>query len=156
MPRRLPITRLPLVTASLALGHMENERAGHQSTGERQEEQAARQRHEGSPQSAMLLLQAEEGERMVQRWGWPRPITVDPRHGGSPPWVVGTGDLPPRRESLVHKPLHTDEVVLLLQGTGVATLGRCAAKTWGLWGAALPSVWNAPALRYQPATVPSP
>ena len=74
----LLITLLALATASLALGHMENEPAGQRSTGERQEGQAARQRQEGSPQSAGLILQADDGERMVRRWELPMIIKVDP------------------------------------------------------------------------------
>jgi hypothetical protein len=50
MQRMLLITLLTLATASLALGHTENEQAGHRSTAERQEGQAAHQQQEGSPQ----------------------------------------------------------------------------------------------------------
>jgi quercetin dioxygenase-like cupin family protein len=122
MIRILIIALLTLVAASLALGHTENEQAGHHSTAERQE-RAARQWQEGSPQSTGLLLQADEGERMVRRWGLPMTIKVDPRNGGSQHLVVGTEDLPPGKVITVHKHPHADEVVLLLQGTGVATLG---------------------------------
>ena len=50
-------------------------------------------------------------------------ITVDPRNGGSQHLVVGTEDLPPGQVIPVHNHPHADEVVRLLQGTGVATLG---------------------------------
>jgi quercetin dioxygenase-like cupin family protein len=60
---------------------------------------------------------------MVRRWGLPMTIKVDPRNGGSQHLVVGTEDLPPGKVIPVHKHPHADEVVLLLQGTGVATLG---------------------------------
>ena len=122
MKRILIIALLTLVAASLALGHTENEQAGHHSTAERQE-RAARQWQEGSPQSTGLILQADEGERMVRLWGLPMTIKVDLRNGGSQHLVVGTEDLPPGKVIPVHKHLHADEVVLLLQGTGVATLG---------------------------------
>jgi hypothetical protein len=52
----LRITLLTLATASLAWGHAESEPPGYRSTAERQEGQAARQRHEGSPQSTGLIL----------------------------------------------------------------------------------------------------
>lgn len=51
MKRRLLITLLTFVTTSLALGHTENEQAGHHSI-------AARQRHEGSPQRWLRHLPA--------------------------------------------------------------------------------------------------
>jgi hypothetical protein len=105
-------------TAPLALGHIENEPAGPHSTAERQEGQAARQRQEGSPQSTGLILLADEGERMVRRWGLPMTIKVDPRNGGSQHLVVGTEGLPPGKAIPVHKHPHADEVVLLLQGVG--------------------------------------
>jgi quercetin dioxygenase-like cupin family protein len=110
MQRILIIALLTLVAASLALGHTENEQAAHQW-------------QEGSPQSTGLILQADEGERMVRRWGLPMTIKVDPRNGGSQHLVAGTEDLPPGKVIPVHKHPHADEVVLLLQGTGVATLG---------------------------------
>ena len=119
----LLITLLTLATASLALGHTENEPAGHRSIVERQEGQAAHQRHEGSPQSTGLILQADEDERMVRRWELPMTIKVDPRNGGSQHLVVGTEDLPPGKAIPVHHHPHADEVELLLPGWGVATLG---------------------------------
>jgi quercetin dioxygenase-like cupin family protein len=125
MKRILIIALLTLVAASLALGHTENEQAGHHSTAERQE-RAARQWQEGSPQSTGLILQADEGERMVRRWGLPMTIKVDPRNGGSQHLVVGTEDLPPGKVIPVHKHPHADEVVLLLQGTVCGHPGRAA------------------------------
>jgi quercetin dioxygenase-like cupin family protein len=122
MKRILLIVLLTLVAASLALGHTEHEQAARHSTAERQE-RAERQWQEGSPQSTGLILQADEGERMVRRWGLPMTIKVDPRNGGSQHLVVGTEDLPPGKVIPVHKHPHADEAVLLLQGTGVATLG---------------------------------
>jgi quercetin dioxygenase-like cupin family protein len=124
MKRMLIITLLTLATSSLALGHMENQQVGSRSTAERQEGQAEHQRREDSPQSEGLILQADEGERMVRRWGLPMTIKVDPRNGGSQHLVVGTEDLPPGKAIPVHKHPHADEVVLLLRGTGVATLGE--------------------------------
>ena len=62
----LLIALLTLGAASRALGHTENAQAGHQRTAER-EGRAARQWQEGSRQRTGLILQADEGERMVRR-----------------------------------------------------------------------------------------
>ena len=70
-----------------------------------------------------LILQADEGERMMRRWGLSMTIKIDPVNGGSKRLLVGTEDLPPGRSIPVHKHSHCDEVVIVLQGKGTALLG---------------------------------
>ena len=80
-------------------------------------------RAKAGAKSTGLVLQADEGERMVRRWGLPMTIKVDPANGGSKHLVVGTEDVPPGKTIPVHKHSHCDELVILLQGKGTAALG---------------------------------
>ena len=62
---------------------------------------------------------------MVRRqYGFPMTIKVDPRNGGSRNMVVGTEEIPPGRGIPVHKHSHADEMILLQEGTAIATLGE--------------------------------
>jgi quercetin dioxygenase-like cupin family protein len=70
-----------------------------------------------------LVLRAEEGERIVRRWGYPAIIKVDPRNGGSNQFVAITEVVPPGQSIPVHKHPHADEIVVLLKGSGVAIVG---------------------------------
>jgi quercetin dioxygenase-like cupin family protein len=71
-----------------------------------------------------LILQASEGERMVRRWGYPMTIKVDPRNGGSERLVAITEEVPPGQSIPLHNHSHADEIVLLLEGSGIATVGE--------------------------------
>lgn len=77
-----------------------------------------------SPKSTGLILQADEGERMVRRWGLLMTIKVDPVNGGSKRLLVGTEDIPPGKAIPVHKHSHCDEIVIIQRGTGTAILGE--------------------------------
>lgn len=61
---------------------------------------------------------------MVRRWGLPMTIKVDLSNGGSQQLMVGTEDLPPGKSIPMHKHSHCDELVIVQQGTGTASLGR--------------------------------
>jgi quercetin dioxygenase-like cupin family protein len=51
-------------------------------------------------------------------------LKVDSVNGGSKHLIVGTEDLPPGKEIPVHKHSHCDEVVMVLKGTGSASVGE--------------------------------
>lgn len=74
--------------------------------------------------STGLVLLADEGERMMRRWGLQMTIKIDPVNGGSKHLLVGTEDLPPGKSIPVHKHSHCDEVLIVLQGKGTASLGE--------------------------------
>ncbi len=79
-----------------------------------------------------LILQLSEGERRIRR---PRPgsgaamaapsmvIKVDGRNGGSPDFFVGYEEIAPGSVIPVHSHPEYDEVLLVHQGKGLATLG---------------------------------
>ena len=71
-----------------------------------------------------LILRAEEGERIVRRWGYPAIIKVDPRNGGSQQFVTITEVVPKGKSIPVHMHLHADEIVVLMQGSGIMTVGE--------------------------------
>ena len=71
-----------------------------------------------------LILEANEGERFVRRqYGFPMIIKVDPRNGNSKQMVVGTEEIPAGRAIPLHKHSHADELMVLQEGTAIATLG---------------------------------
>jgi quercetin dioxygenase-like cupin family protein len=71
-----------------------------------------------------LILQSDEGERLVRRqYGYSLVIKVDPRNGGSRQMIVGTEEVPPGKSIPLHKHPHADELLLIQQGSGIATLG---------------------------------
>jgi quercetin dioxygenase-like cupin family protein len=81
-----------------------------------------------------LIVGADEGERMVRRWGYPMTIKVDPRNGGSTQLVAITEEVPPGKTIPLHRHGGADELVLLLEGSGIAILGnrRQAVSTGGI------------------------
>jgi quercetin dioxygenase-like cupin family protein len=124
MKRILVIALLTIAASPFALSQAKNERTGHSSKAKREMTQAERERVGESQKSTSLILQADEGERMVRRWGLSMTIKVDPVNGGSKHLLVGTEDIPPGKAIPVHKHSHCDEVVILLQGRGTAILGE--------------------------------
>jgi quercetin dioxygenase-like cupin family protein len=80
---------------------------------------------QGQPTKAQggLILRAEEGERVMRRWGYPAIIKVDPKTAGSQQFVAITEVVPPGQSIPVHKHPHADEIVILLRGSGVAIVG---------------------------------
>jgi quercetin dioxygenase-like cupin family protein len=120
---RLVIT-LSLAVSSLPLVHAHAHGAKPPTAAPQTELETAHGLVQARPRSTGLILLAEEGERMVRRWGLPMTIKVDPVNGGSQHLVVGTEDLPPGAAIPVHTHAHADEVVIILQGTGTATLGE--------------------------------
>jgi quercetin dioxygenase-like cupin family protein len=124
MTRMCLVITLSLAIFSLPLAHAHAHEAGQPTAAPPTGPESARDLAQTNPESTGLLLLAEEGERMVRRWGLPMTIKVDPVNGGSQHLVVGTEDLPPGQAIPVHKHAHCDEVVVILQGTGTATLGE--------------------------------
>jgi quercetin dioxygenase-like cupin family protein len=124
MKRILVIALLTIAASPFALSQAKNERTGHSSKAKREMTQAERERVGESQKRTSLILQADEGERMVRRWGLSMTIKVDPVNGGSKHLLVGTEDIPPGKAIPVHKHSHCDEVVILLQGRGTAILGE--------------------------------
>jgi mannose-6-phosphate isomerase-like protein (cupin superfamily) len=108
-----------IAMSNLAVAHADSAR-DHASTPQMQ---ATHESAQASSRATGLILQAEEGERMRRRWGLPMTIKIDPVNGGSQRLLVGTEDLPPGKSIPVHKHSHCDEVVLVLQGNGIAMLG---------------------------------
>jgi quercetin dioxygenase-like cupin family protein len=87
-----------------------------------------------------LLLREGEGERLIHR---PPPgalsnltapliLKVDRRHGGAPEFVMLTEDIPPGQAIPLHRHPHSDEIIFVHGGTGVASLdGREATVSSG-------------------------
>lgn len=123
MKQILVIAILTSAVSSIALADAENKGTEHNSEAKKEKTQTERGSVEVSPKSTGLILQAEEGERMVRRWGLSMTIKVDPVNGGSKQLLVGTEDIPPGKGIPIHKHSHCDEVVILLQGKGTAILG---------------------------------
>jgi hypothetical protein len=85
-----------------------------------------------------LILQQSEGERRVRR---PRPssgapmaapsmiIKVDGRKGGSPDFFVGYEEVAPGSAIPAHSHPEYDEVLLVHQGKGLATLARSSGSS---------------------------
>jgi quercetin dioxygenase-like cupin family protein len=90
--------------------------------------------------SKALILDASEGERRLHR---PPPGTlsnltapfilkVDRRNGGAPEFVMLTEDIPPGQGISPHRHPHSDEIIFIHGGTGLASLaGRQATVTTG-------------------------
>lgn len=124
MKRILVIAILTIAVSPLALGQTKNESSSHSNKAKREMTQTERKRLEGSQKSTGLILQADQGERMIRRWGYPMTIKVDPVNGGSKHLMVGTEDIPPGKAIPVHKHSHCDEFILLQQGTATVILGE--------------------------------
>jgi quercetin dioxygenase-like cupin family protein len=78
-----------------------------------------------------LILREGEGERLIHR---PPPsalssltapliLKVDRRHGGAPEFVMLTEDIPPGQDIPLHRHPHSDEIIFIHGGTGLASLG---------------------------------
>lgn len=113
-----------LLVLSFALGQTGNEKSEHSSKVKQEKIQTNSQPVNTGTISTGLILQEEEGERMVRRWGLPMTIKIDPINGGSKQLLVGTEDLPPGRSIPVHKHSHCDEVLIVLKGNGIVQLGE--------------------------------
>ena len=81
--------------------------------------------------SQPLILREGEGERLVHR---PPPgalsnltapliLKVDRRNAGAPEFVMLTEDIPPGQAIPLHRHPHSDEIIFIHGGTGLATLG---------------------------------
>jgi quercetin dioxygenase-like cupin family protein len=90
--------------------------------------------------SKALILDASEGERRLHR---PPPgvlsnltapfiLKIDRRNGGAPEFVMLTEDIPPGQAIPPHRHPHSDEIIFIHGGTGLALLaGRQATVTTG-------------------------
>jgi quercetin dioxygenase-like cupin family protein len=90
--------------------------------------------------SKALILDASEGERRLHR---PPPgalsnltapfmLKVDRRNGGAPEFVMLAEDIPPGQGISPHRHPHSDEIIFIHRGTGLASLaGRQATVTTG-------------------------
>jgi quercetin dioxygenase-like cupin family protein len=83
------------------------------------------------PRGEPLILKEGEGERLIHR---PPPgalsnltapliLKVDRRHGGAPEFVMVTEDIPPGQAIPLHRHPHSDEIIFIHGGTGLASLG---------------------------------
>lgn len=91
-------------------------------------------------QSEPLILQEGEGERRIHR---PPPaslsnltapliIKVDRRNGGAPEFVMFTSEIAPGQSIPLHRHPHSDEILFIHAGTGLASLnGREVMVTSG-------------------------
>jgi quercetin dioxygenase-like cupin family protein len=85
--------------------------------------------------SEALILQESDGERRVHRpppgalsnLTAPFTLKVDRRNGGAPEFVMMTEDIPPGQAISPHRHPHSDEIIFIHGGTGLASLaGRQA------------------------------
>ena len=96
--------------------------------------------HAAAAPSQGLILTATEGERRLRR---PPPgalsnltvpfiLKVDRVNGGAPEFVMITEDIPPGQSIPAHHHPHSDEIIFIHGGTGLASLaGRQATVTTG-------------------------
>ena len=70
-----------------------------------------------------LILQAQEGQRVVRRWGPSAIAKVDPANGGSTDLVVITEVLEAGGGIPIHRHPHAEELVVVQQGEAIATVG---------------------------------
>ena len=124
MKRFLVIAILTVAASPLTFAQTENKKTEQDSKSKHEKMQTESKSAESNSKSTGLILQADEGERMMRRWGLPMTIKIDPVNGGSKRLLVGTEDLPPGMSIPVHKHSHCDEVVIVLQGKGTAILGE--------------------------------
>src|SRR5450432_2175697 len=105
-------------------------------------ESSSQQTGAGTPaRSEALILQESDGERRVHR---PPPgalsnltalftLKVDRRNGGAPEFVMMTEDIPPGQAISPHRHPHSDEIIFIHGGTGLASLaGRQANVASGV------------------------
>ncbi len=94
----------------------------------------------GPAQSKPLILGASEGERRVHRTPpgalssltAPFILKIDHANGGAPEFVMLTEDIPPGQAIPAHRHPHSDEIIFIHGGTGLASLaGRHATVTAG-------------------------
>jgi quercetin dioxygenase-like cupin family protein len=90
--------------------------------------------------SEALILQESDGERRLHRLPpgamsnltAPFVLKVDRRNGGAPEFVMLTEDIPPGQAIPPHRHPHSDEIIFIHGGTGLASLvGRQASVTTG-------------------------
>lgn len=124
MKRIFVITILTIAVSPFAFAQTENKKSEQDKKSKHEKMQTESKSAETSSKSTGLILQADEGERMMRRWGLPMTIKIDPVNGGSKRLLVGTEDIPPGKSIPVHKHSHCDEVVIVLQGKGTAILGE--------------------------------
>ena len=91
-------------------------------------------------QGEPLILREGEGERLIHRpppgglsnLSAPLVLKVDRLHGGAPEFVMLTEDIPPGQAIPLHRHPHSDEIIFIHGGTGLASLGgREATVTSG-------------------------
>jgi quercetin dioxygenase-like cupin family protein len=94
----------------------------------------------GPAESKPLILSVSEGERRLHR---PPPgalssltapfiLKIDHANGGAPEFVMLTEDIPPAQAIPAHRHPHSDEIIFIHAGTGLASLGgRQAPVTTG-------------------------
>jgi quercetin dioxygenase-like cupin family protein len=90
----------------------------------------------GDIEAQPLLLQESEGERRVHRpppaalsnLAAPFIIKLDRRNGGAPEFVMLMEDIAPGQAIPPHKHPHSDEILFVRDGSGVAVLGGKEAK----------------------------
>lgn len=87
---------------------------------------------QASSSQSGLILQVDEGERLVRRPASATTaanpatasiIKVDKKNGGSPDLVMGYEILSPGRTIQPHRHLVADEIIFVHSGTGTATVG---------------------------------
>jgi len=124
LKRIFVITILIIAVSPFAFAQTEDKKSEQDKKSKHEKMQTETKSAETSSKSTGLILQADEGERMMRRWGLRMTIKIDPVNGGSKRLLVGTEDLPPGKSIPVHKHSHCDEVLILLQGKGTAILGE--------------------------------
>jgi quercetin dioxygenase-like cupin family protein len=124
MKRTLLIAIIALALSPPVLAQLKNKKTVPNSNDKRAATQSEHKSAEARSKSTGLILEPDQGERMVRRWDLPMTIKVDPINGGSKQLLVGTEDIPPGRAIPVHKHSHCDELIVIQRGTGTAILGE--------------------------------
>ena len=93
-----------------------------------------------APAPQALILREGEGERLLHRLPpgnlsnltAPLIVKIDRRNGGAPEFVMLTEDIPPGQAIPLHSHPHSDEIIFIHAGIGLASLGgREATVTSG-------------------------
>lgn len=124
-------TKIPSVGALVALLASSILTGGCSSLGSSSEHASHADANSVPARGEPLILREGEGERLIHR---PPPgalsnltapliLKLDRRHGGAPEFVMLTEDIPPGQAIPLHRHPHSDEIIFIHGGTGLASLG---------------------------------
>jgi quercetin dioxygenase-like cupin family protein len=76
-----------------------------------------------APGTSGLVVHAGGGDHVVRRWGLKAAALINPDNAGSKDFVVITEQVPPDGSIPVHKHPHSEELLILTEGSGTVVIG---------------------------------